>query len=417
MFNQLFKCPRAIERHLSAPLVEQRLRYLDYCASQGAATKTLRIEAAYLLAITDRLNLEAGGHISQADIDAAAVRWITRPDQCHRKKDSSATKRKFITTARHWLNFLGHLNDQPIRPCPEAHLLAEFVSYMERERGWSPITIHARRLRIEEFLRQVCAPDRHMSEITPADIDQAIARKFTQDGCVRASVQAYASTLRAFLRYAETRGWCASGLASAVASPRVFQGENLPAGPTWADVQRLLSSVQGESRTEIRDRAILLLFAVYGLRVSEIRRLKLEDIDWEHELLVINRSKQLSRAQTYPLSQAVGEAILRYLKEARPLCSHREVFISLKAPIRPLSNSAFWRVVSERLRSFDLPIRHCGPHALRHACATHLLAEGLTMKEIGDHLGHRCSETTAHYARVDIASLREVADFDLGGLL
>ena len=89
----------------------------------------------------------------------------------------------------------------------------------------------------------------------------------------------------------------------------------------------------------------------------------------------------------------------------------------MKAPIQSLSNSALWKVVNERLRSFDLPIRHCGPHALRHACATHLLAEGLTMKEIGDHLGHRCSETTAHYARVDIAGLREVADFDLGGLI
>ena len=417
MFNQLFKCPRTIERHLAAPLVEQRLRYLNYCALRGASTTTLRLEAAYLLAITDRLNLQAEGQVSQADIDAAANLWIARPNQCHRKKDSSATKRKFITAARHWLKFLGRLKDHAISPCPEAHLLAEFVSYMERERGWSPMTIYTRRLRIEEFLRQVCVPDRRLSEITPTDIDQAIARKFTQDGCVRASVQSYAFTLRAFLRYAETRVWCAPGLSSAVASPRVFQGENLPAGPTWADVRRLLSSVQGDSRAEIRDRAILILFAVYGLRVSEVRRLKLEDIGWEHELLVINRSKQFPRAQTYPLSQAAGEAILRYLKEVRPRCSHREVFISLKAPIQPLSSSAFWKVVSDRLRSLGLPIRHFGPHALRHACATHLLAEGLTMKEIGDHLGHRCSETTAHYARVDIAGLREVANFDLGGLL
>lgn len=417
MFNQLFKCPSAIERHLTAPLVEQRLRYLNYCASRGASKTTLRLEAAYLLAIINRLNLQAGGQVSQADIDTAADLWIARPDQCRHKKDSSATKRKFIAAAGHWLKFLGCLNDQPISPCPEAHLLAEFVSYMESERGWSPVTIYARRLRIEEFLRQVCASDRRLSDITPTDIDKAIGRKFTQDRCSRASVQAYASVLRSFLRYAETRGRCAPGLASAVASPRVFQGENLPAGPTWADVQRLLSSVQGDSRTEIRDRAILLLFAVYGLRVSEVRRLKLEDIDWEHELLVISRSKQFSRAQTYPLSQVVGEAILRYLKEVRPHCLHREVFVSLKAPIQPLSSSAFWKIVSDRLRSFDLPIRHCGPHALRHACATRLLAEGLTMKEIGDHLGHRCAQTTAHYARVDITGLQEVADFDLGGLI
>jgi site-specific recombinase XerD len=69
------------------------------------------------------------------------------------------------------------------------------------------------------------------------------------------------------------------------------------------------------------------------------------------------------------------------------------------------------------LRALNLPLRHVGPHALRHACATHLLAEGLTMKEIGDHLGHRSADSTAHYARVDLTGLREVADFDLGGLL
>jgi integrase/recombinase XerD len=69
------------------------------------------------------------------------------------------------------------------------------------------------------------------------------------------------------------------------------------------------------------------------------------------------------------------------------------------------------------LRALGLPLKHHGPHALRHACATHLLAEGVTLKEIGDHLGHRSSEATSHYAKVDISSLREVADFNLGGLI
>jgi site-specific recombinase XerD len=61
-------------------------------------------------------------------------------------------------------------------------------------------------------------------------------------------------------------------------------------------------------------------------------------------------------------------------------------------------------------------IPHHGPHALRHACATRLLAQGLSLKEIGDHLGHRQPDTTRIYAKVDLVGLRSVAEFDLGGL-
>jgi site-specific recombinase XerD len=60
---------------------------------------------------------------------------------------------------------------------------------------------------------------------------------------------------------------------------------------------------------------------------------------------------------------------------------------------------------------------HYGPHALRHACATHLLERGLSLQEIGGHLGHHDPDTTRIYAKVDLTGLRQVADLDLGGLL
>jgi site-specific recombinase XerD len=233
----------------------------------------------------------------------------------------------------------------------------------------------------------------------------------------RKTVQTFVCILRSFFRYAESRGWCAGGIAQALITPRLYRRESLPAGPSWKDVQRILTEAEGESRIQIRDRAILLLFAIYGLRVSEVRRLRLEDLDWERELLIINRSKQKPRAQTYPLQRTVGDAILRYLKEVRPRCQYRELFISLKAPLKPLSKAAFWQVVNQRLRPLNLPLKHQGPHSLRHACASHLLAEGLSFKEIGDHLGHRCSDATEQYAKVDLVGLRQVADFSLGGLV
>jgi len=60
---------------------------------------------------------------------------------------------------------------------------------------------------------------------------------------------------------------------------------------------------------------------------------------------------------------------------------------------------------------------HHGPHALRHACAIHLVAAGFSLKEIGDHLGHRSTEATRVYAKVDLAGLRAVAAMDVGGLV
>src|SRR5215471_5377434 len=77
------------------------------------------------------------------------------------------------------------------------------------------------------------------------------------------------------------------------------------------------------------------------------------------------------------------------LRDVRPRAPYREVFLRLKAPFGPLSSGVLYDVVSERLRALALPLRHSGPHALRHACATHLLAQGVSLKAIGDHLGHR----------------------------
>lgn len=417
MFNQIFKCPRAIERHTAAPFLEQRESYLKHYAAQGASPCSLRHVSPFLLAIIDCLDLQPTGEISQSEIEAAADRWISRPNQVCRRKDSSAARTSFITFAKHWLGYLNRLQTDQIRPCPEASLLSQYIDHLEHERGFSPVTIQLSRQRITEFLGRVCYPDRSLRDLTVIDIDQAIAQKTRQDGCSRVSVQSYVYTLRSFFRYAESRGQCASGLAESLVSPHIFQGESLPAGPSWKDVQRLLSESEGDSRAEIRARAALLLFAVYGLRVGEVRKLRLQDLDWERELLIINRSKQQLRTQTYPLQQIVGDAVLRYLREVRPNCQHREVFVSLKAPIKPLSKTAFWQIVNHRLRPLNLSLKHQGPHALRHACASHLLAEGLSLKEIGDHLGHRTSRATAHYAKVDLVGLRQVADFNLGDLV
>jgi site-specific recombinase XerD len=72
--------------------------------------------------------------------------------------------------------------------------------------------------------------------------------------------------------------------------------------------------------------------------------------------------------------------------------------------------------VADRLTALGVELPHRGPHCLRHACATHLLAQGESMKSIGDCLAHRSTRATGVYAKVDMPQLREVAAFDLGAL-
>jgi integrase len=181
-------------------------------------------------------------------------------------------------------------------------------------------------------------------------------------------------------------------------------------------VNRLIEYLATDQPHDIRDRAIILLFALYGLRSSKVARLRLEDIDWGNNRISISRPKQ-RRTQIYPLIPIVGNAIIRYLRLVRPPNSRREIFLTIKAPIKPLSVSGLYNVVTRCMKNTEIHTMHRGPHTLRHACAIHLVAKGLSLKEIGDHLGHLSASATRIYAKVNLPELRLVADFDLGGIL
>jgi integrase/recombinase XerD len=177
-------------------------------------------------------------------------------------------------------------------------------------------------------------------------------------------------------------------------------------------VKKLVTSVNGASPVQIRTHCAILLCAVYGLRVGEVSRLRLEDIDWAEEKIAVRRSKQ-RRIQTYPLTTEVGNALLRYLKEVRPRCTQREVLLTLRRPYRSVSVGALSTMTQKLQKRLGLKLKRYGSHVLRHACATHLLAQGLTLKEVGDHLGHVSVAATRIYAKVDLTTLREVAALDV----
>jgi integrase/recombinase XerD len=405
-----------LERHSGSPLLDERLGYLAHCAARGSTKSSLRLIAQPLLVFVDYLPLAAADAVSVEQIHAAAELWVGRQPHPPNVTEYRYGRMRFISDAKQWLSFPGRLRLPEVPHGPYTHLIEEFVDHRARERGLSRYTIRIRRWYLEQLLGRFCQQQRPFREVSIADIDAAIARKGDQEGYARASIKSYATALRAFFRYAEHRGWCTAGLAAAIMSPRLFAEAGLPKGPSGPEVQRLLTSTEGHQPKSIRDRAILLLLAVYGMRVGEVRTLCLEDLDWQQELIYLTRPKP-RRRPSYPLSYAVGEAILGYLKQVRPRVPYREVFLTLKAPLQPLSSGLLYDLVSDRLRALGVSVQHHGPHSLRPACATRLLAEGLSLKQIGDQLGHRKADTTRVYAKVDLAGLRQVADFDFGGLL
>jgi integrase/recombinase XerD len=414
MFDQLFKRRAAMRRHLNSPLLQERLEYLRYCAGRGYKLHTLRQLAQDLLRIQNLLGLPTSSNaIDSAAVEATVKRCVPR-----RKPHSNCKnwrQKEIFSHAIQWLRFLKRLRLPQVSAPVYQPMRQEFVDYLRVQKGLSAETLRTRCGRVEDFLQWFFRNHESLRQLTITDLDEAISRK-GHSGHSRQAIQEYASALRTFVRYAESRNWCSRGLAAGIVSPRVYRGESLRRGPFWNDVQRLIATTEGDRPMDVRDRAILLLLAVYALRSSEVRTLKLNDVDWQRNLLFIPRTKG-RRTEPYPLSPTVGEAIIRYLERVRPRSSYREIFLTVEAPIRPLSGAAIWRIVAKRARALDPPVAPHGVHALRHACATHLLEQGFSLKEIGDHLGHRDLNSTSLYASVNLTGLREVANLSLGGLL
>lgn len=415
MFDTLFHYPRVYERHCKGPAAKERELFLTHYARGGSPHSTLRHLASELLLIARRLDLDGSRAITLEEIEIAADCWVADQRRHHRIEAARCSHDRFVRTATDWLRFLGRLQEPEEEPAPFAELIRDFDRYLREERGLSPRTIYNRCWHVQTFLLWLNAQGCGLGERLLEQVDAFMALKQTQGWC-RVTMATAARALRSFFHYAGEQGECAPSLAAGIEGPRLFSQEALPMGPKWGDVQQLIASTDTDRPQDIRDRAILMLLAVYGLRSGEVIALTLDDVCWEQDRLHVRRPKQRCQ-QEYPLAAEVGEAILSYLERVRPRAHSRALFLTVRAPLRPLVAASLYHVVSTRLKALNICCPRRGPHALRHACAMHLVAEGLSLTQIGAHLGHRSAFATRTYAKVDLAGLREVADFALGDLL
>ena len=414
MFEEIF-LPPAAAKHRNAPLADLRAGYLLQLKAGGGRRTTLRKHANAHLNLVRLLDLRDGDRISLNDIETAARLWANPEGRRSDREATSKAKQRFISHCADLLQHLGWIEpDGAIQPF--ATELNVFETWLRRERGLSPETVHGYCRTADHFLTRIAVRGVLISALAMADIDDIIGDEHRRGVWSRRTLHDYAQRLRAFIAFAEKRRWCRPGLAAGIVAPGYRADEVLPKGIDRKNVERLLSSVRGGRIVDLRDRAILMLFTSYGLRVAEVAGLSLDDFDWDAGLLRV-RCPKPGRTQLWPLSREVGQAILDYLRHGRPTCYGRSVFFTSRAPIHPLDRKALGKIVCDRLAVIGVVTGRRGPHALRHSAAQHLLDRGMSMKVIGDFLGHRDPSSTAIYAKVDLAALREVAAFDLEALL
>jgi len=214
--------------------------------------------------------------------------------------------------------------------------------------------------------------------------------------------------IRVFIRYLHRERVLAKDFSNTLEAPKNYRLSGLTRSISWDDVRRVLETVERRSAVGKRDYAILLLLVTYGLRAREIAALTLDDIDWRNDRLRIPERKA-GHSTGYPLSKIVGEAIVDYLKNGRPKSSSRNLFLRSMAPIQPVGPTAVTCCAARYLAKAGIKIPRAGSHTFRHTCAQRLLDAGLTLKGIGDYLGHRSPSSTQIYTKVAIEVLRQVA--------
>jgi len=416
MIESVSYYPSVHMRHRAAPLLRERDEYLTHLLEMGLEPARVRCVAAFLIHIVHLLALDRLREVEQHEIEEASNRWIEYRSPQRRKTGVGAgvTPKNFVRIAKAWLNFHGCLT-LPSTSAPEFDLLIDdFRDMLTSKRGLSPNTVRSYATRIENFLRWASSRHFELEHISMNDVDDFLMSKRSK-GCRLATIATQCQALRAFFGYAEERGWCRPGLVRGIVSPRVPTFTDAPKGPTWTQVRQLIRSTNGTLPRDLRARAMLLLYSIYGLRSSEVSRLRLDDFDWRNETFTVRRAKR-EGIQQFPIQYEVGEAILAYLKQGRPRCDCRYLFLTMHLPYRPLGPSGMWGIVSGRLKLMNVACDHMGPHSLRHACATRLLKKGSSLKEIAEYLGHQDIRSVGIYARYDKRSLRKVATFSLGGI-
>lgn len=295
------------------------------------------------------------------------------------------------------------LRPAPIVETSVDRLLGEYGEYLARERGLGALTIRgytdfARDFTTVRFGRRSA----RWNELTASDITDFVMHESRRS---MSYCKHKVTGLRSLLRFLHLRGHIPHDLADCVPAVAGWRLAWLPRALEPDQVARLLRTADQRSGIVLRDTAIVRLLVRLGLRAGDVAALELDDLDWREAVIVVRgKGRHESRL---PLPHDVGREIAAYLHGGRPPAITRKVFLRTRAPYRGLAPSGVVSVAVRALRRAGVTAG--GAHLLRHTAATQMLRKGASLSEIAHVLRHRHVDTTAIYAKVDLAGLLTLA--------
>lgn len=287
--------------------------------------------------------------------------------------------------------------------------LQAYTTFLKEHRGLAARTVHKRVWQlgcVADFWDRTGVAT--LPELRASHIQQFFVRLTGQKPATR---RTYGVTLRSFLRWAYQEGRLPTDLRAAVMTGRHMRQAQVREVLAAEDVDRVLAAIDRSRAVGRRDYALLLLAIRYGMRPSDIRQLRLDDVHWRQGLITIRQAKT-GRPLTLPLLPEIAEALAAYLQDGRPETAAREIFIRHRAPFAPfVPTNNLTAIVRPLFRRTGLDGRSGGRglYVFRHTLASGLLAAGCSIKSIADVLGHQSTDTTMEYATVNLAALRRVA--------
>jgi site-specific recombinase XerD len=307
--------------------------------------------------------------------------------------------------------FIGHLRRAGILTAPinqesieDPVLLISFRRWMQQQRGTCDATLDNYGLDLRDLLKSLGED--------PTKFDAKGLRKFVLERSQQSGwgvAKRCTTAVRMFLRFLIADGKCAVGLDASIPALAHWRLSSLPRYLQPDEVERVITSCDPATPIGRRDRAILLLLARLGLRAGDIVRLRLGDLDWKEA--AIHVSGKGRRETLLPLTQEIGDAIVTYIQDGRPQTAADTLFIRALAPFRAFADhSPISMIVAQAMRRAGVTCPSRGAaHVLRHSVASSMLQRGSSLQEIAGVLRHRSITTTEIYAKVDVVTLRQIA--------
>lgn len=282
-----------------------------------------------------------------------------------------------------------------------------YLSYREYI-GISSKSIQISRLYLSRFFAFLNTKNVMSLDTVTVPIVLEFLKSLTSFG--KPTINSIMRTVRYYLKYCHDNGIMHEELFSKLPNPHYNRQSRLPSTYTEDEVRKTLDTIDMGNPCGIRDYAIILLIARLGLRSSDVANLRFSNIDWESDRIRLTQVKTGNPLEL-PLLSDVGEAIINYLKNARPKTESDHVFIRVQPPYTEFRSGAVGALVHEHLlrAGIHLEGRKSGSHALRHSLASRLLEHEIPLPVISEILGHVNTQTTMTYLRIDINELKKCA--------